>query len=155
MNTEEKYMLKSIEIAKSGFKAGEYPIGAVIVKNDKIIAVGEVRRKRDEDPTAHAEIVAIRNACNKLNSRSLEGCIIYSTQECCPMCTSAIIWAKMDGIIFGAFSSDTKGKETNNYSWRQIDISCKELLSKSLPKIELIEGFLREKCKELLDFDSN
>ncbi len=151
MQTNKKFMEKAIEIAKKWFKSWEYPIWAVIVKNDTIIAVWEVRRKRDEDPTAHAEIIAIRNACKELNSRSLKWCIIYTTQECCPMCASAIVWSKMDWIVFGAFSDDTKWKSTDTFSWRQIAISCKDVLEKSYLKLELVEWFMRNECKELLN----
>ena len=151
MQAKEEFMLMAIETAKIWFKSWEYPIWAVIVKNNEVIAIWEVRRKRDEDPTAHAEVIAIRNACKTLNSRSLEWCIIYSTQECCPMCTAAIIWAKMDGIIFWSLSEDVINKWTDQLSWRQIGISCKEILNKSTPKIELIEWFLRDQCAKLSD----
>jgi tRNA(Arg) A34 adenosine deaminase TadA len=150
MQPKEVFMLKAIEVAISWFESWEYAIWAVIVKDNEIIAIWEVRRKRDEDPTAHAEIVAIRDACKKLNSRSLRGCILYSTQECCPMCTAAIIRAKMDWIVFWAFSQDTLWKWTDKFSWRQINISCKEILHKSTPQIEVVEWFMREKCKKLI-----
>ena len=151
MEAKNEFMLKAIEAAKGSAENGEYAIGAVIVKNDQIISVGEVRRKRDQDPIAHAEIIAIKNACKSLNSKSLNDCILYSTQECCPMCTSAIIWAKMKGIIFGAFSADVKNRGTDKFSWRQIDISCKYILNKSSPKLEIIEGFMREECLKLIN----
>lgn len=147
---KKKFMLKAIEIAKKSSKMCEYPIGAIIVKNDEIISTGTVRRVVDGDPTSHAEIVAIREACKKLNSRSLKGCILYSTQECCPMCSSAAIWANVGGIVFGAFSEDTKCNESEKFTWRQINISCKEVLNNSSPKIELVEGFMRDECIKLI-----
>jgi guanine deaminase len=150
MQANREFMMKAIEVAKESAKNGEYPIGAVIVKDDQIISTGEVKRISENDPTAHAEVVAIREACKKLNSHSLKDCILYSTQECCPMCASAIVWAKMKGVVFGALSEDTKEKQTENFSWRQIDISCKDVFAKSNPKIELIEGFMREVCKKLI-----
>jgi guanine deaminase len=149
MEAKKEFMLAAIQAAKDSAKHDEYAIGAVVVKDNKIISIGEVRRKRDQDPIAHAEIVAIKNACKALNSRSLKDCIIYSTQECCPMCTSAIIWAKMKGIVFGAFSADAKSRATEKFSWRQIDIPCKEILSKSSPKLELIEGFMRDESLQI------
>lgn len=151
MEVKNEFMLKAIEAAKESAENGEYAIGAVVVKDNKIISIGEVRRKRDQDPIAHAEIIAIKNACKTLNTKSLKDCILYSTQECCPMCTSAIIWAKMKGIVFGAFSADVKNRGTDKFSWRQIDISCKEILNKSSPKLELVEGFMRDDCLKLID----
>ena len=151
MEPKKEYMLKAIEVAKESAKTGDYAIGAVIIKDDQIIATGTVRRKIDEDPTAHAEVVAIRNACKKLNSRSLQGCILYSTQECCPMCSAAIFWANISGVVFGAFSKDVINRGTEKYSWRQIDLSCKELLQKGEPKIPVMEGFMRNECLPLID----
>jgi len=151
MEAKKEFMLKAIQAAKDSAKNDEYAIGAVIVKDDKIISIGEVRIKRDQDPIAHAEIIAIKNACKMLNTKSLNDCILYSTQECCPMCASAIIWTKMKGIVFGTFSTDVKNRGTDKFSWRQIDISCQEILSKSSPKLEIIEGFMREECLKLID----
>jgi len=144
-------MRKAIELAKGSAQKGDYALGAVIVKDDKIIATGATNLKHENDPTVHAEIVAIRNACNKLDALYLEECVLYSTREPCPMCTSAAIWAKMKGIVFGATIEDGKNKHRKNFSWRQIDISCREVLSKGTPKLELIEGFLREDCNKLFD----
>jgi len=144
-------MQKAIEIAKESAKKGDYALGAVIVKDDKIIAIGTTNLKHENDPTVHAEIVAIRNACKKLNSKYLEDCILYTTHEPCPMCASAAIWAKMKGIVFGALVEDAKQKQGKNFSWRQIDISCKEVLAKGIPKLELVEGFLREECLKLFE----
>ena len=79
MDTNIQFMGKAIKTAKLWFEAGEYPIGSVVVKDWEIISIWEVRRKRDEDPTQHAEIVAIRNACKKLWTRNLQWCILYST----------------------------------------------------------------------------
>ena len=132
-------MQKAIEVAKESAKKGDYALGAVIVKGDKIIAMGANNAKHENDPTVHGEIVAIRNACKKLNSGYLEGCILYTTHEPCPMCASAAIWAKMEGIVFGAFVKDADQKQGKNFSWRQINISCKEVLAKGTPKLELVE----------------
>ncbi len=151
MEVKEEFMQEAIKLAKESAKKGDYALGAVIVKNDKIIASGTTNLKHENDPTVHAEIVAIRNTCNKLNSKYLEGCILYTTHEPCPMCASAAIWAKMKGIVFGATIEDTKNKQGQNFSWRQIDISCKDVLSKGTPKLELIEGFLRKECNKLFD----
>lgn len=151
MEPKEEFMQKAIDLAKISAQSGDYAVGAVIVNNNEIIASGTTKLKRENDPTAHAETVAIRNACKKLNSKYLQDCVLYSTHEPCPMCTSAAIWARMRGIVFGAFIEDAKNKQNKNFSWRQIGISCKEILSRGTPKLELAEGFLREECNKLFD----
>lgn len=82
------------------------PFGAVIVKNKEIISVGSNMVTIQNDPTAHAEIVAIRRACKKLNSFSLVGCQLYSSCEPCPMCLSAIYWSRLEKVFFAAGRKD-------------------------------------------------
>jgi len=153
MEAQKEFMQKAIEIAENSAEEGDYAIGAVIVKDNEIISTGETLLKKENDPTVHAEIVAIRAACKKLNTRFLNDCILYTTHEPCPMCASASIWAKMKGIVFGATIEDAfeyaKSKSSEKFTWRQINIKCKEVLSKGEPKLELIEKFMREDCKKL------
>ncbi len=148
---QQTFMQKAIAVAKESSQKGDYAIGAVIVRNNRIIATGETQAKRINDPTAHAEVVAVRNACKKLDGPYLRDCILYTTHEPCPMCASAAIWAKMGGIVFGATKEDARGKQSENFSWRQIDVSCKDILKKGTPKLELVEGFMREECKKLFE----
>lgn len=82
------------------------PFGAVVVRQDEVIATGQNRVTLDDDPTAHAEVVAIREACRKLGSHSLAGCEIFSSCEPCPMCLSAIHWARLDRLTFAATRHD-------------------------------------------------
>lgn len=144
-------MRKAIVLAKQSATSGDYALGAVIVRDDQIIATGVSKLKHEHDPTAHAEIVALRNACTKLNSSYLENCTLYTTHEPCPMCASAAIWAKMKGIVFGATLADAKKKHGMKFSWRQIDISCRDILTKSSPKLALVEGFMRAECVQLFE----
>ena len=85
----------------------EVPIGAVIVKDGKVIAKSYNQREKRNDPTAHAEVLAIRSACRKLKSWRLVGCTIYVTIEPCSMCAGTILWTRMDRIVYG--SKDPKG----------------------------------------------
>ena len=90
-----QFMERAIELARNGMLSGEGgPFGCIVVKNGEIISEGWNRVIATNDPTAHAEIVAIRNACQVLRSFQLEGCEIYSTCEPCPMCFGAIYWAR-------------------------------------------------------------
>lgn len=99
-------MRQAIQLAVENIKNGGGPFGAVIVKDGKVIARGVNRVTANNDPTAHAEVSAIRAACEALGTFSLEGCDIYSSCEPCPMCLGAIYWAHLDHLYFGANKHD-------------------------------------------------
>ena len=101
-----KFMDLAIIEAKKAAEAGDVPVGAVVVKNDTVIGVGRNRREQDKDATAHAEIAAIADACKNIGDWRLDDCEIYVTLEPCPMCSGAIINARIKTVIFGAY--DTK-----------------------------------------------
>ena len=101
-----KFMRQAIQLAIDNIKNGGGPFGAVIVKDGKVIATGVNRVPANNDPTAHAEVSAIRAACEALGTFSLEGCDIYSSCEPCPMCLGAIYWAHLDHLYFGANKHD-------------------------------------------------
>ena len=148
MEAKEKFMRKAIEAAQESGRKGDYAIGSVVIRGDKIVSVGEETLKSGKDPVnGHAEIDAIRKACKKLNQPYLEGCVLYSTHEPCPMCASAAIWAKMEGIVFSVSREDMinemKKKMGEKFSWRQIEIPCVYVLNKGSPKLKLISGFMR------------
>ena len=96
---KNEFMERAIELSVENVDNGGGPFGSVIVKDNKIIAEGSNKVTLRNDPTAHGEIVAIREACKKLNNFSLKGCELYSTCEPCPMCLSAIYWARIDKYI--------------------------------------------------------
>ena len=101
-------MKRAIELSIKSVNNGGGPVGSVIVKGDKIIAEGSNKVTSNNDPTAHGEIVAIREACKKLNNFSLNGCELYSTCEPCPMCLSAIYWARIDKIYYANTREDAR-----------------------------------------------
>ena len=108
MEEKNKFMLKAIELSiKSAATIGG-PFGCVIVKDDKIISEGSNKVTSTNDPTAHGEIVAIREACLKLNTFNLFGCELYSSCEPCPMCLSAIYWSHIDKIFYANTRNDAK-----------------------------------------------
>ena len=99
---QKTFMLRAIELAREGMRAGHGgPFGAVIVREDQIVGEGWNRVIVDNDPTAHGEVQAIRNACSKLETFDLSGCEIHTTGEPCPMCLGAIHWARLDRIHYG------------------------------------------------------
>jgi len=105
--SNEQFMQRALELAQIHMHSGHGgPFGAVIVKDGSIIAEGWNCVTSASDPTAHAEIVAIRRACQNLNTFSLAGCTLYTSCEPCPMCMAAIYWARIDQVYFGATRHD-------------------------------------------------
>ena len=102
-----QYMRRAIELAEKGMDSNSGgPFGAVVVKDGKIIAEGYNKVTSTKDPTAHAEIVAIKEACKKLNSFQLDDCIIYTSCEPCPMCLGAIYWARPKKVFYACRRND-------------------------------------------------
>ena len=101
-------MLRAIALSIESVKTGGGPFGSIIVKDDKIISEGFNKVTSTNDPTAHGEIVAIRDACKKLNNFNLKGSELYSTCEPCPMCLSAIYWARIDKIYYANTREDAR-----------------------------------------------
>lgn len=110
MDLKNKFMRRAIELSKNNvMDLNSGPFGSVIVKNNVIIGEGWNKVTTCNDPTAHAEVEAIRQACGKLNTFSLEGCEIYTSCEPCPMCLSAIYWARISKIYFANTKADAAG----------------------------------------------
>ena len=103
MTDHESWMKAALREAQRAFEQDEIPVGAVIVHQGKIIGKGRNQMEQLQDPTAHAEMIAITAAASHLNSRRLEGCSMYVTLEPCPMCAGAIVMARIPTLIFGAF----------------------------------------------------
>ena len=104
---KEEFMRLALEQAKIAASEGEVPVGTVIVRDGKVIATGRNSREKTLQADGHAEMVAIRNACEKLGTPFLDGCDIYVTLEPCPMCAGAILQARMHKVIFGAYEEKT------------------------------------------------
>lgn len=104
---KEEYMAEALKEAKKAYRKGEVPVGCVIVCDDQIIARGYNQREKTKDPTAHAEMIAIRKATKKRKSWRLENCDMYVTIEPCAMCAGALMWSRIRTIYYGA--NDPKG----------------------------------------------
>jgi tRNA(adenine34) deaminase len=143
----EKYMNLALEMAKKGYEKGEVPIGAVVVLKGEVLSAEHNRTEELNDPTAHAELLAIRKATEKLGDFRLKGAELYVTLEPCPMCAGAAINARISEIIFGAFDpvKGALGSVTNIYTFNfpnkpQIYSGIKEKES-----LTLLKAFFSEK----------
>ena len=106
---DEKFLARAIELARQGMISGKGgPFGCIIVKGEEIIGEGSNQVTSTNDPTAHAEVVAIRNACKHLDHYQLEGCELFTSCEPCPMCLGAIYWAHLDKIYYANTKDDAK-----------------------------------------------
>lgn len=134
MSNHQEYMQRAIELSIENVKNGGGPFGAVIVKNDKILAEGFNQVTTNNDPTAHAEVTAIRNASKNLGNFDLSGCIIYTSCEPCPMCLGAIYWAKIDTMYYGNTKKDAdKIGFSDDFIYQEIDKPIHERSLKSIP----------------------
>ena len=100
---DEQYIRNALDLAREAVKRNEVPIGAVVVRNGSIIAAATNRTVRDQDPTAHAELLAIREASSKLDRWRLDDCTLYVTLEPCAMCAGAMVLARLKRVVFGAW----------------------------------------------------
>jgi tRNA(adenine34) deaminase len=142
--TDEYYMMQAIKEAKKAFEDDEIPIGAVVVVNEKIIARGHNMTERLNDPTAHAEMIALTSAFSFLGSKYLPEATLYITVEPCLMCAGAIYWSKLQKIVYGADDEKNGYKKTTVANWP------------FHPKTELIRGVMKEECAQLMkDFFKN
>ena len=112
--TDEYYMMQALKEAKKAFEDGEVPVGAVVVINEKIIARGQNMVEKLNDPTAHAEMIALTSAFNQLGAKYIPEATLYVTVEPCFMCAGAIYWSKLGKIVYGA--DDVK----NGYKKRRV-----------------------------------
>ena len=141
---EEKYMKLAIDEAKKAIQNQEgMAFGAVIVKDGKVLSSAHNSVNKDQNPTSHAEINAIKIACQKLRSKDLSGAILYSTCEPCPMCFTASWWANISEIIFGVSLQDVTIVSD------EIDVSAEYLNKKGKSKIKISKGFMKDKCLTL------
>ena len=109
---EREYLERAIELSRQGMKDGQGgPFGCVIVKDGEIIGEGFNQVTSTNDPTAHAEVVAIRNACERLGTYQLNGCDVYTSCEPCPMCLGAIYWARPERVIYANTREDAAAVE--------------------------------------------
>ncbi|MEC3798429.1 tRNA-specific adenosine deaminase [Bacillus velezensis] len=138
---DEYYMREAIKEAKKAEAKGEVPIGAVLVLHDEIVARAHNLRETEQRSLAHAEMLAIDEACRKLGTWRLEDAVLYVTLEPCPMCAGAIVLSRVDKVVFGAF--DPKGGCTGTL----MNLLQEERFNH---QAEVVSGVLGEECGEML-----
>jgi len=142
---DEKFMRRAIELSIENVTLRNGgPFGCVIVKDGKILAEGYNRVTAINDPTAHAEVTAIRNACEKLNSFQLDDCIIYTSCEPCPMCLGAIYWARPISVYYANTKTDAAAiLFDDNFIYKEIELGIqnRKLPFKQIMNKEALEAF--------------
>ncbi|MET0392717.1 MAG: nucleoside deaminase [Chitinophagaceae bacterium] len=136
--TDEYFMMLALKEAKKAWDDEEIPIGAVVVLKERVIARGYNMTERLNDPTAHAEMIALTSAFNQLGSKYLPEATLYVTVEPCLMCAGAVYWSKLGRIVYGADDEKNGYKKTTGTAWP------------FHPKTELVRGVLKEECARLM-----
>ena len=137
-------MKRAIELSIESVNRGGGPFGCVIVKDEKIVSEGSNKVTSSKDPTAHGEIVAIREACKKINNFSLSGFELYSSCEPCPMCLSAIYWARIDKVYFANTRQDAQKIDFDDsliYSEFQKNIDKRKIPMVQMMRSEALKAF--------------
>lgn len=144
---EIKFMQEAIKLSVTNVEEGKGgPFGAIVVKDGKIIARGANSVTATNDPTAHAEVVAIRNACNTLQTFQLDGCDIYTSCEPCPMCLGAIYWARPARLFYANSKEDAAAIQFDDkFIYEEIakPIAERKLFTKQLLRSEALEAFVK------------
>ncbi len=144
MSEKNLFMMRAIELSIESAKSKGGPFGSVIVKNNKIISEGFNQVTINNDPTAHGEIVAIRSACQKLNTFNLSGCDLYSSCEPCPMCLSAIYWSRIENVFYANTRIDAKRIDFDDsfiYSEINKDLENRKIKMHQMHRDEALEAF--------------
>ncbi len=137
----QHFMAKALHLAECAYEEGEIPVGAVIVHENQIVGKGYNQVERLNDPTAHAEMLAISAACDTIDSKYLSNCTLYVTLEPCPMCAGGIVWSKLGKVVFGA--TDAKSGACGSV----FNIAQNERLNH---RTEVIQGVLEHDAEYLL-----
>ena len=137
--TKTKFMLRAIELSQVHMRAGHGgPFGCVIVKKGKIIGEGWNQVTSKKDPTAHAEVMAIRQACQKIKHFELKGCQVYTSCEPCPMCLAALYWARVDKIYFANTRKDAaRIGFDDDFIYKEIKLSLKH---RTIPVVQICQA---------------
>lgn len=138
------WMKLAIQQARESIAAGQSPFGSVIVRGADLVSANHNEVWHRGDPTAHAEVVNIQAAAKKLGTIDLSGCTLYSTCEPCPMCASAIHWAKLDAVYYGATIADAQ-----HAGFTELTLSINDVYRIGRSPVRITTGIMQEECKKL------
>jgi tRNA(Arg) A34 adenosine deaminase TadA len=138
------FMREAIAKARAGIRAGQTPFGAAVVHGGRVLVAAHNTVWRDTDPTAHAEVGALRQAARLLERIDLAGCDLFTTCEPCPMCLAATHWAKVDRVVFGATIEDAAAA-----GFTELFLPAREMVERGGSRLRVEGGVCREECREL------
>ena len=147
---DARFMEMAIRLSEENVDMGGGPFGAVIVRGGQIVATGTNRVVPNNDPTAHAEVMAIRNACQALGTFQLDGCTIYTSCEPCPMCLSALYWAGVRRICYGNTKEDAKGIDFDDsfiYDQLELDYADRQIVCEHFMRDRALKAFQKWAAK--------
>lgn len=137
----QRFMARALMLAEQAYEEGEVPVGAVVVHRGQIVGKGYNQVERLNDPTAHAEMLAISAACETIGQKYLSECTLYVTIEPCPMCSGAAVWSKLGTVVFGA--PDARGGGSGSV----FNISANKKLNH---QAKIIQGVMENECEQLM-----
>lgn len=150
MDTQESFMMLALEQAKLAKAAGDLPFGAIVVQGDRVVGVGKAENNTIGDVTAHAELLAVRNACKTLAKNNLNDCVIYCSNEPCIMCAAGIFQANIPKVVIGVSRDDLP-----NFL-RERKVKIDHIAEDSSYKIEIVRGILKDQILPLFsDLNKN
>lgn len=141
MNEDEFYMNKALRLANEASERGEVPVGAIIIKGNRVVGQGRNQTEQLNDVTAHAEMIALTAAFQTLGQKYLQGCTLYVTLEPCMMCAGAIVWSKLDRVVIGALDERSGGCGS------AFNIAANQRLNH---QAEIQYGVLEDECSRIL-----
>jgi len=146
MEDDARWMGEAIATARQGIAAGQTPFGSCVVRQGKVLARAHNEVWARTDITAHAEILALRRACEAAQAIHLDGAAVYTTTEPCPMCFAACHWARVDEVVYGAVIPDAA-----RAGFRELTIPAERMAQEGLSKVRIRHGVLARECAALFD----
>lgn len=144
--SHETWMAQAIEQARAGVAEGQSPFGAIVVRDGQLVAGGHNEVWHRCDPTAHAEVVAIRNAAAAMKSIDLTGCTMYTTCEPCPMCAAAIHWSRISDVYYGATIADARRAGFN-----ELILAATDVYTMGGSPVRITSGVMQRECAALFE----
>jgi guanine deaminase len=142
VSTEQDWLRMAVDLAADNVSAGGGPFGAVIVRDGEVVATGVNQVTVDVDPSAHAEVVAIRAACRTIGDFKLTGCVLLSSCEPCPMCMATAMWARLDRVMFAADRDDAARAGFNDRDFYELFDKPRESWSMTVAQLSQVDGMI-------------